>query len=157
MSCFPATNPRLQAVKIHSGASRDLCLERLASSDVRRAEASFPADKVRWWCCRCFEHQMWWWWWCHLGMRFGRGRCEVKSKWGWLVGWLAGLLVTSFQRSGDGSGSRVTDPHHHHPDPPGLGLGQNRGHFSAGIAVVAKHLVLGQLFLRPPETRRPWG
>jgi len=34
-----------QAVKIHSGASRDLCLERLASSDVRRAEASFPADK----------------------------------------------------------------------------------------------------------------
>ena len=66
-----------------------------------------------------------------------------------LVGWLAGWLVTSFQRSGDGSGSRVTDPHHrHHPDPPGLGLGQNRGRFpagiAAGIAVVAEHLVLGR-------------
>ena len=92
MSCFPATNPLLQAVKIHSGASRDLCLERLASSDVRRAEASFPADKVRWCCCWCFEHYMWRWWWCHLGMKFGRGRCEVKSKWGWLVG-LVGRLV----------------------------------------------------------------
>ncbi|CAL1146192.1 unnamed protein product, partial [Cladocopium goreaui] len=34
-----------QAVKIHSGASRDVCLGRLASSDVRQAEASFPADK----------------------------------------------------------------------------------------------------------------
>ena len=84
------------------------------------------------------------------GMRFGRGRCEVKSKWGCFVGWLAGLLVTSFQRSGDGSGSWVTDPHHrHHPDPPGLGLGQNRGRFPAGIAIV----VLGQLFGRPPEKK----
>ena len=109
---FSKKNPRLQAVKIHSGASRDLCLERLASSDVRRAEASFPADKVRWW-------------WMVGGGRFGRGRCEVKSK--WLVGWLVGWFVTSFQRSRDGSGSRVTDPHHPHPDPPGLGLRQNRG------------------------------
>mmetsp|Transcript_14295 Transcript_14295/g.34023 ORF Transcript_14295/g.34023 Transcript_14295/m.34023 type:complete len:142 (+) Transcript_14295:2-427(+) len=34
-----------QAVKIHSAASRDICLERLAKLDVRDAEASFPADK----------------------------------------------------------------------------------------------------------------
>jgi len=34
-----------QAVKIHSAASRDVCLSRLATSDVRHAEASFPADK----------------------------------------------------------------------------------------------------------------
>ncbi|CAE7539239.1 unnamed protein product [Symbiodinium sp. KB8] len=34
-----------QAVKIHSAASRDVCLERLAKLDVRDAEASFPADK----------------------------------------------------------------------------------------------------------------
>jgi Ni/Co efflux regulator RcnB len=40
-------NARAQAVKIHSGASRDVCLGRLASSDVRQAEASFPADKAR--------------------------------------------------------------------------------------------------------------
>ena len=40
-------NGRAQAVKIHSGASRDVCLGRLASSDVRQAEASFPADKAR--------------------------------------------------------------------------------------------------------------
>eukprot|EP00439_Symbiodinium_sp_Y106_P025192 s5701_g3.t1 len=34
-----------QAIKIHSVAARDLCLERLARLDVRDAEASFPADK----------------------------------------------------------------------------------------------------------------
>ncbi|CAE7234869.1 ACBP4, partial [Symbiodinium natans] len=34
-----------QAMKIHSTAARDLCLDRLARLDVRQAEASFPADK----------------------------------------------------------------------------------------------------------------
>ncbi|CAE7872730.1 SYT4 [Symbiodinium necroappetens] len=34
-----------QALKIHSSASRDQCLDRLVSLDVRKAEASFPADK----------------------------------------------------------------------------------------------------------------
>ncbi|CAE7818503.1 SYT4 [Symbiodinium necroappetens] len=34
-----------QAIKIHSAAARDLCLDRLAQLDVRDAEASFPSDK----------------------------------------------------------------------------------------------------------------
>ncbi|CAE7866159.1 hypothetical protein AK812_SmicGene38019 [Symbiodinium microadriaticum] len=34
-----------QAVKMHSAASRDRCLETLLRIDVRDAEASFPADK----------------------------------------------------------------------------------------------------------------
>ncbi|CAE7599867.1 SYT4 [Symbiodinium natans] len=34
-----------QAVKMHSSASRDHCLDRLLSLDVTQAEASFPADK----------------------------------------------------------------------------------------------------------------
>ena len=28
------------------------------------------------------------------GMRFGRGRCEVKSKWGCFVGWLGSGVVS---------------------------------------------------------------
>ena len=32
-------------MKIHSAASREVCLDRLAQLDVRSAEASFPADK----------------------------------------------------------------------------------------------------------------
>ncbi|CAE7601919.1 SYT4 [Symbiodinium sp. CCMP2592] len=34
-----------QAIKMHSAASRDSCLDRLLQLDVRAAEASFPADK----------------------------------------------------------------------------------------------------------------
>ena len=162
--CLAAKNPYLsvtfafspKAVKIHSGASRDQALERLASSDVRRAEASFPADKVRWWCCLSLNVLVVVVvvvvWWCHPGLRFWRGRCEVK--WDWLVGW----LVTSFQRYGGwfgvtGHGSSPSSS----PGPPGLGLGQNRGRFPAGIAVVAKHLVLGQRFFfgwKPRKKRR---
>ena len=39
--------PFLEAIKIHSGASRDRCLNALLQLDVRTAEASFPADKAR--------------------------------------------------------------------------------------------------------------